>query len=357
MPPKRAPALTPAEALVKRIWNDPSSGFAGAPQTLRRARAQAAAEGIPFALTVKDVRKLLTGYEAVQLNAPRRRVKDWAHFKASRVNESHQADLLDFDKAGFGVASPSPKSPGAPGERGMRYLFVVVDVYSRLAVGVLLPDKRAATVLAGWLAILALRPYGGPAFVPERLAADSGTEFNDVARECLRRGIPFTKEDPEVHTRLAVANRKHGIIEKRLALATRTLAGAKFGDWEPLVAPILNNINTSVTSAHGQTPADVYSGKEEPEWPEEKAVDAAEVAVQAAIKLGDRVRIRTDFNTGVNRDRIYSERWSDEVYVVVSTVETAASGLVRFRLWDPESMAVLKNSFYARELQVSKRAN
>jgi hypothetical protein len=121
MPPKRAPPLTPAEALVKKVWTDPATGFASAAETLRRAKLAAAEESIAFPLKLKDVRALLAGYEAVQLNAPRRKVKHWSRFTTKRVNESHQLDLLDLDKEGFGAE-----------KGGDRYLMIAVDVHSPL---------------------------------------------------------------------------------------------------------------------------------------------------------------------------------------------------------------------------------
>jgi hypothetical protein len=342
MPPKKK-AVDPQEALVQRIWNDPATGFAGAPVTHKRAKAAAAAEGLPFTLKVEDVRKILAKNDAVQLNSRVLPVKHFAHFRApGGINSIHQLDLLDLNKQGFGAVAG-----------GNRYLVISVDVYSRLGVGTMIRNKDAKSVLAAWTAITALAPYDGPAFRPQKISTDSGGEYALLKRQAKKELIEYVAEDAGVHTKLAVANNFHQRLEKRLAVAARTISGKKTGEWEALIPALLHNINTSENRSLGATPAEVYAGEKEPKneggAASSSVLSEQELREQEDIKLGTRVRIIVGPNTF---KRAYFERWGDETYVVLAVRTVDDSGLERYQLYSPDTAQVLPNLFYARELKV-----
>jgi transposase InsO family protein len=331
-PKKAVRPLTVAQQtkLVVDIWKDPKTGFAGTKETLRRAKEKA---GAAFTLKPADVLAILRKQEHWQLNAPKQVVQTRAMFTAAGVNSKLQADLIDMDKAGFGKFDD------------LRYLLTVVDVYSRYAMAVGLPDKKAKTVLAGWNAI---QEEG---MVPTaQLSTDEGGEFVLVAK-AIPEGVKFRAETPGVHTAVAIVNAFHRTLQKRLATATRALKKT----WVQVLPAVMINYNTSLHSSLGATPLDVYEGRAEPKYPGGAAGPPPiptdqEIHRQRRLKLGTKVRIATDPGVGARPDRSFFEHWSDETFVVVS-VKDFPSGLKMYYLFHPQTQTQLENGFYANELQ------
>lgn len=338
--------------VVADVWHNPVTGFTGARETLRRAKELAKERNIPFALKQQQVLSILREFGEWQLNAPKQVVHSRARHTAADVNYRHQADLIDMNKAGFGRF------------RGKSYLLTVVDVYSRYAMALPISNKKADTVLAAW------KLMEKEGFVPSQtFATDEGGEFAAVGRN-LPEGVLFIKETPGVHTALAIVNRFHKTLERRLATASRALKI----NWVDLVDDVVEGYNTSKHRSLGATPAEVYTGEKDPLRPggaaRELTITQQELDRQKRLNVGVNVRIATDPGEGARPDRSFFEHWSDELFVIIRVRELDATlqndsktakskfspaKLELYTLYHPATETTLDNSFYANELLPFKR--
>ena len=145
-----------AEVLSK-VYHDPKDpgSLGGVKRLLRRARK------LYFpGVTRKSVQKYLQSEQAYTLHKPARRRFTRNHTYVAGIDAQWQADLADMQ----GIAKHNGK---------MKYLLIVIDVFSKFAwaVPVHSKDAKAITVAFGQVLTIANPRH------PKRLQTDKGKEF------------------------------------------------------------------------------------------------------------------------------------------------------------------------------------
>ena len=157
--------------VLSRIYHDPkdSGSLGGVERLLGRAR-QLHAPGV----TRKKVEEYLRSEQAYTLHKPARLRFTRNHTYVAGIDAQWQADLTDMQ----GIA----KQNG-----GMRYLFTVIDVFSKFAWAIPVHSKDAKAITAAFGQVLTT---ANPRH-PRRLQTDKGKEFFNSNFQALmkRHGI------------------------------------------------------------------------------------------------------------------------------------------------------------------------
>ena len=148
-------------------------------------------------LPQNEVKNFLRSHEAYTLHAPARKRFARNYYKASKVDDTWQADLCDMRHL-------------VKDNDGYNYLLTVVDVLSKYAWAVPLKSKTAESVKNAFAEIMQERK-------PKNLMTDKGKEFvNAVVQKFLKdNGIHFyTSNNPDI--KAGIAERFNRTLKTRM---------------------------------------------------------------------------------------------------------------------------------------------
>ena len=342
-------------AALKRTYYDPAG-----PGSFGGRRALSLAARAPQ----HDVRRWLRGQEAYTLHKPVRYRFPRRATKVGGPHEQYQMDLLDT-------------SAYRRSNRNVRFLLVVIDVFTKYAWAMPLKNKTGAAVERALTKVLNSPPAR---LRLETVQSDKGKEFVNARVQGLlkRKGVRFfTSENDDI--KASVVERFNRTLQTRIH---RYMTHNKTDRYVAALADILNGYNNRTHGSTGFTPQYLTDCTTTGVWPgpttkddvwhrlyDDRTTDYWRVAVRptekyyaawrkthekpqlkrappakAALKVGDFVRIsksRKIFRKG------HAAGWSKELFNVTRIQRTKP---VTYRIAD-QAHEPVEGSFYAQELQ------
>lgn len=223
-----------------------------------------------------------TLHKPVRLKFPSRLTL--AYFK----QDLWQADLLDMKNI-------------ADHNNGVKYLLVVIDVFTRFAYVEPLKDKTAKSVFEGFKKIFTTT------IPPINLQTDDGLEFFNTKVKSLLKKHKINHYSSYSEHKASVVERLNRTIKNKIYRYMTYRKNYKYID---VLQDLIKSYNDSVHSSIGIAPTNVTPTIE-------KTLFAKQFGYVPLVKytftLGDQVRIskhRKTFHRG------YQENWTDEVFIV-----------------------------------------
>jgi len=203
--------------------------------------------------------------------------------------------------------------------------------------------------------ILPLKPFDGKPFIPETIVTDGGTEFKGVfAKVMSDNDIEHRVAPKNEHSALSIVNALHRTVEKRLGQIT-TMRGNQ--DWLTPLQDVIATYNTTEHTTLKASPADVYTGKAEPDNANKRLIPKDLAEAQRKITLGTEVRVLAfaQNQRGITRPRIHEKRWNPTPAIVSGIHRDEDTGLERYRLHWPQTNQDSEAMFYRDELMIVKQ--
>ena len=224
------------------IYYDVESGFGGEEKLYSQAKAAGLTKG-PGKLTRNDVKEWLSQQETVQVSKSFKRPTKFTSIRAKRVGEKYQTDLLDFGYK----------------RNGYRFLLQVIDIHSRYAWSVPIPNKKAKTVTAAFKdKVLSEAKRKNGKLVLNHVHSDEGKEYlnSDFAALMEENGIRHTYSYEGEYA-------KNSLVE-RFNLTLRTLMEKMQGNFtvgKDSFQAIVRNYNGTKHRTIKAAPIDVWNRK------------------------------------------------------------------------------------------------
>ena len=314
---------------IRALYADPATGLKGLPAFIQQLKGQASAA---------QVRRALLADETWSLNARREHPHERRRVVVHGLDDTWTADLADV-------------SSHAQDNDGVRYILVVVDVFSKHAWAEPMKTKEARTAAQAFRAVLA---RAAPR-IPTHLWTDAGSEFKGAFDAlCRQRGIQ----------RYTTQNEGKAVIAERFI---RTLRGrlGRLADatgswrWVDALQTLVGNYNGTPSRTHGLAPSAVNADNARAvaerlygQSDDRRAVEqAAALSARPRFKVGDLVHISALKSLFAKEGTTH--HWSRELYRVIGV---ASGPPVRYRLADVavgdtlEADEPLEGEFYEAEL-------
>ena len=306
---------------IRKRYRQPGMpGSLASAQSLRKALS-------PKRLAV--VARALEGEESYTLHRPVRYRFPRRPTVVAGPGQQLQCDLVDC-------------SAYKQNNKGTRYLFCCIDVFSKYAWARPLQTKRGVETAGAMEEILA--ELNEP---PLAVQSDKGSEMRakPFQRVLSERGIRFfTSENDDI---------KASIIERfQKTLQTmihRHMTATRSHAFVDVLPALLRNYNATYHSAIGMAPRAVTDANAEQVWlrlygPDQKNMSRKMTSIDRKLKRGDHVRLsktRRQFAKG------YTGHWSREIFLVTDILNTVP---VTYRIMDVSGEDV-SGTFYGPELQ------
>jgi len=203
---------------------------------------------------------------------------------------------------------------------GMKYLLMVIDVYSRYGWIVPLKNKDAKSVAQ------AFKDIFKSGRKPEKLWVDKGAEFYNA--EVKKLGMELYSTENEEKS--MVVERWNRTIKERMFKYFNSNSTMKYVD---ILEGLVNEYNNTVHSSTGVTPNQSPT----------KVIEEIHVA-KPKFKVGDRVRITRKKGTF---EKGYTPNWTEEVFTISEVKHTVPP---TYKIVDYNDSEI-KGTFYEQELQ------
>lgn len=283
---------------------------------------KAAKQDLPK-LTLTHVKKWLSAQETYTLHRELKRKFPRRKTITSGLNYQWQSDLAVFD----GIARYN---------RGIRYLLICINCFSRYLIVRPLKKKDSASMVAAFKDIF--KTYT----VPINLQSDQGTEyFNRPLQEYLRKkGVNHFSTYSII--KASFAERIIRTLKEKIFKYFTYKNTLKYIDVLP---SIVHAYNHTVHSSINIAPAKVSKKNERKLWKAQYSSYLKQVKTSNLFKPGDHVRltkIRKEFKKG------YLPKWTQEIFIIVDQIHTNPPV---WRIMDNQNQIIL-GTFYAPELQL-----
>jgi transposase InsO family protein len=254
-------------------------------------------------------------------------------FKRSRIITTGIDNMWDMDLAEFQQIASS--------NDGVRYLLIVIDIFSRYLFVRPLKTKSAIDVTEAVMSVFA------DGRKPKKLRSDQGAEFNNarMKRSTVEVGVRHFHTQNEVK-----ANYAERVIRTLKNVIYRLINSTNSNRYIDELPNLVFNYNHSAhRSLHERTPASVNKTNEVAVWREmyfEKPSTKQKSTVKKfGFRVGDTVRIAAT-------RRVFSKdshhRWTREIFVITHRYRFQNIPLYRLNDMTKES---IQGTFYANELQ------
>jgi hypothetical protein len=295
------------------------SAFTGVNSVARAARRS------EKTVTPAKAREWLSGETPYVLHRAARRRFPRSKIFAPAQHDLWEADLTFFDKL-------------KRFNDGVKYLLVVVDVFSKVAA--VEPLRTKATVEVSRAFEIIVRRLKT---TPAKLRTDRGTEFNSaVFRRLMSKYNIHHYMTLDADIKAGVAERFNRTIKGRI---TRYMTANRTQRYVPKLQNIVSGYNASYHRSIGMEPNSVNHSNSRIVW--ERLYGAGRLKTRLTrpkFKLGDRVLISKSRDVF---DRGYTTNWKSEIFTVHHILRHFP---YRYLLRD-EAGEVLEGSFYEQEIQ------
>ena len=310
---------------LEELYYDPKSpGSYGGITSLWNA---VKADGNPYKLKHKDVKKWLSEEETYTLHKPYKDKFKRESIIVGKIGEQWDTDLMVFDKI-------------SQYNKGYKYLAVFIDLFSRYLWIQPLKTKTPDEMVQVMKKVFATTKK------PQTIRSDQGKEYTG-------KKIQAFFQENGIHHIIAY-NVYHANYAERVI---RTIKGKIFRyftkhqtlNYIDHIQDIVSSYNSSRHSFLKMAPDQVTEENQQELY--EKLYLPTELKrertpVTYKFKVGDKVRIATErrpFKKG------YEQVWTDEIFVVDKTIPSHPA---RYKLSDLNGEEI-KSSFYAQELQLA----
>ena len=313
------------QTYLQSIYYDPKHpGSLTGPKKLYEAIR---AEG-KYTLSLAKIKTWLKGQETYTMTRQVRRKFPRRHYVVEGLDSRWQSDLMDM----IYVSQYND---------GIKYLMIVIDIFSRYVWVVPLKSKQAREVTEGMSDLLKKLSRK-----PKVFQSDSGSEYkNHVFKAMLKRqGIVQLFALNE--TKASLAERVIKTLKMRLYRYMLKHVTYRYLD---VLDKVVASYNRTQHRSLGRSPASVDRDNESEvrldQYLIRKKTKAPKLKQTFTFKEGDTVRVshlRRAF------DREYQEKWSGEIFTIEKRYWSQGHDVYRLKDYGGES---IEGTFYASELQ------
>ena len=309
--------MEPNTALASIYYNpkDPG-GFGSAESLLRRAKE------LGINTNKEKVEEWLADQDAYTLHRQYRKHFQRNPIVVGAIDKQWQGDLADMSKL-------------AKHNDGYRYLFTVIDCFSKYAWAIPLKTKSGPALLEA-LKLLLEKSHPRK---PNRMQTDKGKEFmNALVQDFLKENAihHFTSESDQ---KAAMVERFNRTLKTRM---WRYFTANNTYRYIDVLEDLLAGYNNAKHRTIGMAPAQVKPEHEESLW---KRMYPRNGQRQSKIKSGDPVRMS---KTKQTFEKGYVPNWTEEIFKVSGTTKGTKRQVYKVRDWLGEE---IKGVFYPEELQ------
>jgi len=293
-------------------------------------------EGV-YLIKLHEIQKWLQSVNAYTMNRPVKRVTKRPSVIVSGLYDQYETDLASLNKYEYIEQND-----------GVKYLLVVIDVFSRFIWVRPLKNKLASNVIKAFQNI-----FDTMIKTPRRMRSDRGSEFTSTeTRKFMKeRNIVqmFTSNELQ-------ANYVERVIKTIKSKIYRYLVNTNSLRYIDVLPKIVSSYNSTWHSGIRSKPEEVTEKNEKQlwwqmYWPKETLNEEtkrlrAERKEKYKLNVGDFVRISLRKKAF---QREYDERWSGEIFIVVSKFKRNGS-IPMYKLTDYEGEKVT-GTFYTKEIQ------
>ena len=330
---ERPPSKDVMNDYLTTMYNDISGP--GSFQGINKLYKAVKDDGV-YEIYLSEVKDWLSTNKPYTMHKPTRKVKKRTRVLVSGIDDQFEADLASMDKEAYVKQND-----------GIKFLLVVIDVFSRFLWVRPLKDKSASTVTKAFDDI-----FKDSKRLPRRLRTDRGTEFTSAETRAFfkRKAIHqlFTANELQ-------ANYAERVIKTLKNKIYRYLASVNSLRYVDVLQDLVKSYNNTWHSGIMSKPKDVNEKNEkrlwwQMYWPRESFGEETRRLNERRIKfkfnIGDFVRISL---TKTSLMREYNEKWTGEVFIVASRFLRDGS-VDLYRVTDYEGER-LTGTFYRNELQ------
>ncbi len=240
---------------------------------------------------LKDNNKI-KNVEAYSLHKYRRKKFIRRKTEASEIDEYWQVDLIDLSKIAWH-------------NKGMKFLLCIIDVLSRFAWVIPLPNKKADSCRDGFKNIF------DSGRIPKYIYSDWGNEFKGSCKELFKK-YNVTHIDSNSTNKASIVERFNRTLKEKM---WRYFSHNNTKTYINILNDLVQNYNNSYHRSIKNKPNSVTESNtnhvKEALYSIDNELD--DYIVDFEYKIGDYVRIPTDktiFEKG------YAPKWSKEVYII-----------------------------------------
>ena len=315
------------KAYLEKIYFDPRhpASFKGANKVHQIVKEEGRHN-----ISLSQIRTWLQNQESFTLNKPIRRAFRRLRVIVSGLRDQYEADLADMQKL-------KDKNDG------IRFLLVVIDVFSRMMWVEPLTTKSEDEVIKAFKKIFVRAPK------PRRLRTDRGGEFTGNKVETF-----FDSSDIEhwtAHNDEMKANYAERVIRTLKSSLYGYMRKNKTGRYVDVLQDLVASYNDTQHRSTGMKPSEVTPGDVERHlwWhqykPKTPHIKGGRKPTRFKYKTGDHVCIS---HKAERFHRGHDEKWTREIFQIRQPFERF--GIPKYRLTDVQGEE-LKGTFYEAELQ------
>ena len=330
---ERPPSKTVMNDYLASMYNDISGP--GSFQGINKLYKAVKDDGV-YQINYSEIKDWLSTNKAYTLHKDVKKVKKRTRVMVSGIDDQFEADLAAMDKESFVKQND-----------GIKFLLVVIDVFSRFLWVRALKDKSASTVTKAFDDI-----FKDSKRLPRRLRTDRGTEFTSAETRSFfkRKRVHqiFTANELQAN----FAERVIKTLKNKIFRYLDTQKSLRYIDvLQDLVKSYNNTWHTGILSK----PKDVNEKNEkrlwwQMYWPLETFGEETRRLKNRRktfrYNVGDFVRISLK-KTALMRE--YNQKWTEEVFIIASRFLRDGS-VDLYRVTDYEGEQ-LTGTFYRNELQ------
>jgi hypothetical protein len=241
--------------LLSQLYYDPTTGFISQEKLYQKAKP------LDPTITRKLVKTFLSTQEIAQVHKKRHKSYQYpltAYAPFSRL----QIDLLD-------VSNENP-----PQNRGTRFLFLAIDVFSRYLFAIPLKSKSEAQCSQALITILSQIPQ---TYIPRQIDSDSESAFKSHAfsKLCLDRNIKQNFAQIGDHASLGIVDRVCSTLRSYIAKYQDSRQSQHYID---ILPSLVENYNTTIHSTLKDTPTNAILTGGITDYLHNQTVKASQVA-------------------------------------------------------------------------------
>ncbi len=285
-----------------------------------------------YNVTYDEITKWLQKHEPYSLNRAVRRVSYRNAVLVSGLDDQFEADLADLSNASYVEAN-----------NGVKYLLVVIDVFSRYLWVEALTNKHAKTIIAAFEKIFKTSKRK-----PKRLRTDRGSEFTAKSVQKFMKGQNihqiFTSNEVQ-------ANYAERVIKTLKSKIYRYVVHENTFEYTKVLQNMVDSYNNTWHHGIRERPKNVNKSNEgrlwwQMYWPDTAFLKELKRNRKYKFEVGDKVRMtlrRQAFQ------KEYDVRWTGEIFIIVKRFKRDGTTPL-YKLNDYENDPVL-GTFYENELQ------